>query len=286
MPVVAHDGLRRWGAVSPARASRLVLGVVCLLVLTACRLDVLVEVAMEPDGTGVVTVTATADDELLAEVPGLVDDLRLDDAVANGWAVDGPTPLDGGGSQLVLSHPFTSAAELANVLTSIGPPLTQMAAARTEGADGQIVNGINGNLVLADGYESFADAELITAAGGLPFGDEIAASGVPIDEALTFTYRVSLPGELQSAETGTDIGDGVVEWVAPLDGSTTNLYIETVQQPPGSGNTWAGPIATVTFVTMVIWIVLAGAFIVFVAVARRNRRRRREQRLRRLEHAS
>ncbi len=286
MPIAAHDGLRRWCAVSPARTSRLVLGLVCLFVLTACRLDVLVEVAMDPDGTGVVTVTATADDELMAEVPGLADDLRLDDATDNGWVVAGPTPLEGGGTQLVLTHPFSSAAELANVLTSIGPPLTQMAAARTEGADGQVVNGINGNLVLADGYESFADAELIAAAGGLPFGEEIAASGVPIEEALTFTYRVSLPGELQSAETGTDVGDGVIEWIAPLDGTTTNLYIETVQQPPGSGNTWAGPVSTVAFVAMVVWIVVAGAFIVFVAVARRNRRRRREARLRRLDHAS
>lgn len=259
------------------------LGVVCLLVLTACRLDVVVEVEMEPDGTGVVTLEATADQELVDRVPGLVDDLRLDDAVESGWEVEGPTLTEGGGAQIVLRHPFSSAAELANVLTSIGPPLTQMAAARTEGEDGQIVNGINGVLVLPNGYESFADAELVAAVGGLPFEEEIAESGVPIEDAFSFTYRVSLPGELESAETGTDVGDGVVQWVAPLDGSAIDLYIATVQLPAGSGSSWAAPLATVALVALIAWVVLATGFIVFVALARRNKRRRREARLRTLE---
>jgi len=269
--------------VSVVRAIRLLLGAMCVLVLTACRLDVVVDVVMEPDGTGVVTVVATADAELVERVPDLVDDLRLDDAIENGWEVDGPTLTEDGGAEVVLRHPFSSAAELANVLTSIGPPLTQMAAARTPGEDGQIVNGINGVLVLPNGYESFADTDLVAAVGGLPFGDEIAASGVPIEDAFSFTYRVSLPGDLESAETGTDVGDGVVQWVAPLDGSAVELYIATVQQPAGSGSSWAGPVATIALVALVAWIVVATVFIAFVAVARRKRRRRREQRLRKLD---
>lgn len=268
---------------SHVRAFRLALSAVCVVLLTACRLDVVVDVAMEPDGTGVVTVEATADAELVEQVPDLVDDLRLDDAIENGWEVDGPLLTPDGGAQITLRHPFSSAAELANVLASIGPPLTQMAAARTEGEDGQVVNGINGVMVLTDGYETFADTELITAVGGLPFGDEIAASGVPIEDAFSFTYRVALPGELESAETGTDIGDGVVQWVAPLDGSSVDLYIATVQQPAGAGSSWAGPVATIALVALVVWVVVAAGFIVFVAVARRNRRRRRERRLRKLD---
>ena len=109
---------------------RLALIIVSLLALTACRLDVSVSVEMEPDGTGVVTMVAIADDELVQQVPDLVDDLRLDDAIANGWRVDGPTAADTGGLVITLTHDFNSAEELANVLTSIGPPLTQMAAAK------------------------------------------------------------------------------------------------------------------------------------------------------------
>lgn len=270
---------------STVRVARLALAVVCVLVLTACRLDVVVSVEMDPDGTGVVRVEAVADEELVAQAPDLVDDLRLDDAVENGWEVEGPTPRDDGGLELVLTHPFASAAELANVLTSIGPPLTQMAAARTEGADGQVVNGINGVMVLPDGYASFADEALVTAVGGMPFAEEIAASGVPIEDAFSFTYRVALPGDLESAETGTDVGDDVIEWVAPLDGSTVDLYIATVQRPADEGSSWAGPVATVSFVALVVWLAAAGIFIAVVAVARRSKRRRREQRLRHLERS-
>ena len=76
---------------------RLLLVVIGALVLTGCRLDVSVDVVMQPDGTGTVAVVAVADAELVGKVPDLVDDLRLDDAIANGWVVEGPTPDAGGG---------------------------------------------------------------------------------------------------------------------------------------------------------------------------------------------
>ncbi len=256
---------------------------VCLLALTACRLDVTVTVDMEPDGTGVVAVVAVADAELVERVPDLVGDLRLDDAVANGWLVDGPTETDDGGLEIALTHEFRSAEELANVLNSIGPPLTRMAAARTPGVDEQTTNAINGEMVLENGFETFADADLLQAVGGLPFSDEFAASGLTPAEAMSFTYRVSLPGELVSA-AGTEVDGGVIEWRAALDGSAPqSLYVETVQRPPGSGSTWARPVATIAFVTLVVWVVVAGGFVVFVAVARGAKRRRRERALRGLE---
>lgn len=261
---------------------RILLLVVGLLALTACRLDVTVSVDMEPDGTGVVTVTAIADEELVAQVPDLVDDLRLDDAIANGWSVEGPTQVEGSALTLTLTHGFSSKDELANVLNSIGPPLTQMAAARNT-ADDQTTNAINGELVLANGFESFADADLLQSVGGLPFAEEFAATGASPTESMSFTFRVSLPGELISAETGTEVDDGVIEWQAALDGTSVNLYTATVQRPAGSGGAWAAPLSTVAFVTLVAWVLVAGAFIVFVTIARRRKRSRRELALRDLE---
>ena len=263
---------------------RLLLVIACVVLLSACRLDVTVDVVIEPDGTGSVTMVAIADAELVQQVPDLIDDLRLDDAIANGWVVDGPTTTEGGGATITLTHDVSSAEELANVLNSIGPPMTQMAAARTTDAETeQTTNAINGILQLENGFTSFADADLLAAVGGLPFEQEIAASGLTPAQAMSFTYRVELPGELVSAETGTEIGDGVIEWRAPLDGPQTNLYVQTVQRPAGEGVSWAGPVATISFVALVAWVVLAGAFIVFVGFARRNKRRRREAHLRRLE---
>lgn len=257
---------------APVVVRRIVLFGVCLLALTACRLDVTVDVEMEPDGTGTVTLVAVADAELVAEVPELAGDLRLDDAIANGWAVEGPAPTADGGLNITLTHDFHTAEELANVLNSIGPPLTAMAAARTT-QDEVTTNAISGTLVLEDGFASFSDADLTAAVGGLPFGDRIEASGLTPQEAMSFTLRAALPGELVSAETGTEV-DGAIEWEAPLDGTPLNVLVQTVQRPASGGN-WAGPLSTVALVLLVVWLVLATAFIVFVAVARRRKSRRR-----------
>lgn len=252
---------------------RVVLLVVCLMALTACRLDVTVDVVMEPDGTGTVTMVAVADAELVGQVPELAEDLRLDDAIAAGWSVDGPTPTDDGGLIITLVHPFHSAEELANVLNSIGPPLTEMAAARTT-QDEVTTNAISGTLVLQDGYASFSDIELTEAVGGLPFEDRIAASGLTPEQAMSFTLTAKLPGELVTAETGTEVGDGAIRWEAPLDGSQVSVLVHTVQRP-ASGGEWAGPLSKLALVLLIVWIVLAAAFIVFVTVARRRKSRRR-----------
>lgn len=261
---------------------RLAYLVVGLLALTACRLDVAVTVEMEPDGTGVVTVVAVADDELVQQVPDLIDDLRLDDAIDNGWVVDGPTQVDGSGLTITLTHGFSSKDELANVLNSIGPPLNQMAAARNTENE-QTTNAINGRLALDNGFASFADADLVQAVGGVPFGEEFTTTGAAPAESMSFTLRVSLPGELISAETGTEVDGGVIEWQAPLDGTSVNLYTATVQRPAGTGGAWAGPLSTAALIALVVWLVVAAAFIAFVAVARRKKRSRREHALRGLE---
>lgn len=261
--------------------------VLCVLGLSACRLDVAVEVVMTPDGTGTVTVDAIADAELAAQVPDLIGDLRLDDAEANGWLVEGPTEQANGAVVIRLSHPYSSAEELASVLRSIGPPLLDMEAARTtttdgDGDPGPTTNAISGRLVLPDGYASFADQDLVAALGGQPFEEQLAASGLTPDEAMSFVLRADLPGELVSS-TGTDVGDGVIEWRAQLDGSETSLLTQTVQRPPGAGNGWARPLSVAALVALVLWIVIATAFIAFVVVARRKKLRRRERALRDLE---
>lgn len=184
-----------------------------------------------------------------------------------------------------LVHEFHSAEELASVLNSIGPPLVDMQAARTtdpNDPDGQTTNAIDGTLVLANGFESFADAALVEAVGGQPFGAQIAASGLTPEQAMSFTFRVSLPGELVSSETGTEVGGGVIEWAAPLDGTSVDLLTQTVQRPAGSGNSWARPVSNIAFVLLVVWLVLSIAFIVFVVVARRSKRKRRQRALRHL----
>lgn len=253
-------------------------------VLAGCRLDIVVTVAMDPDGTGTVTVLATADDELLERAPGVLDDLRFDDATAQGWTIGQPEATPDG-TALTLSHEFHSAEELANVLNSIGGPFAgTWQAARTPGtgdAEGHISNAVIGTLQLVDGYAAFSDSDLTAAVGGQPFGEALAASGLSVDQAMSLTLRVELPGELVQS-SGVEVSEGVFEWQPPLDGSATAVEAVTVQRPASEGKAWAGPLATVALIALVAWLAVSIAFIVFVVIARRSKRRKRNRALRHL----
>ncbi len=262
--------------------------VVGAIALSSCRFDMEVDVVIGPDGTGTVTVMATVDAEVVDAVPELADALVFTDAVAAGWVVEGPTDTPDGGLTVTMRHPVASPEELANVLNSIGPPFAEMAAGRTVQED-QVGNAVDGTLVLPDGFASFADADLLAAVGDVPFAEELAASGLSPAEAMSVTFRLSLPGELVST-TGTEASGSpttdegsetpageVVEWTAPLDGSQVSVATRTVQRP-SEPDTWAAPLATAALVALVVWVVLAAAFVVFVITARRRKARRRVRR--------
>lgn len=273
--------MRRWEPV--IRRLTLLVTLVLVLMLSGCRLDVVVDVDMANNGSGKVTVTATADEELMKSQPDLVDDLDFTDAEANGWEIGEPTVAADGSTTLTLTHAFADKAELANVLSSIGPPLSpnNVGVART--SDGrQVVNAISGQLVLPDGYASFADSDLVAAAGGVPFATELNNSSVPPEQGLSFVLNVNLPGRLVSAPSGTDTGDGTIQWIAPMDGQIVGVEIETVQQIGGGNNWWARPVSWISLVLLVIWSVFAVVFIIYVVYARRQRARNRHRAVRNL----
>lgn len=265
---------------------RLLLLVASVLALAGCRLDLVVSVAMEPDGTGEVTVVATADQELLEQAPGVLDDLRFDDAVAQGWQIGEPVPGDDGSVSLTLTHAFHTDVELANVLNSIGPPFAgTWQAARTPGTaenEGHVSNAVIGTIQLENGFESFSDSDLTAAVGGLPFGEQITASGLTPDQAMSLTFSVDLPGDVVLAPTGTEVAPGVLEWRPPLDGTATEVEYQTVQRPAAEANSWAGPLSTVALLALIAWVVVSVTFIAFVVIARRSKRRKRERALRHL----
>ena len=94
--------------------------VIAVLLLTACHVDTTVDIAMGTDGSGKITVTAVADAGVVAQAPGLADDLRFDDVKTAGWTVTGPTPSSDGGLRVELSHAFANPEEA----TSVGPQTT------------------------------------------------------------------------------------------------------------------------------------------------------------------
>lgn len=250
---------------------------VCAVALVGCRLDLNVDVVVEPDGTGTISVVATVDADVVAAVPTLATELVTDDIVAAGWTVDGPTTLPDGGLTVTLRHDFSSDVEATNLLNSIGPPFNEMSLTRnTSGED--TTTRLGGLLGLPDGFESFADEDLIAAVGSVPFAEQIASSGATPDTSISAVLRAQLPGEIQGDETnGTAQGDNVLEWTVPTDGTIVDARAVAVQSP-GDDRWWARPLSVVALVALIAWVTFMTLFIGYVVWARWQRSRRRARR--------
>ena len=247
---------------------------VCVTALAGCRVDLSVDMNVEADGTGTITLVATADAEVVAAVPTIADELATDDIVAAGWSVDGPTTLPGGGLTITLSHDFTSDREATNLLNSLGPPFNEMSLTRNTSGD-DTTTRLAGLLGLPDGFESFADEDLVAAVGSMPFADQIQASGATPESSMSAVIRAQLPGEIDSDETnGTRLDDDQLEWNVPMDGTVLDWRAVAVQSP-GDGRWWARPLSIVALVALVAWVVFMTLFIGYVVWARWQRTHRR-----------
>ncbi len=249
----------------------------CALVLTSCRLDIAVDLTVEPDGTGDITVVVTADADLVAEVPTIADELATDDIAAAGWTVEGPSPTPDGGLVVTLTHGFTSDQDATNLLNSLGPPFTRMSVSRSTSGD-ETTTRLDGLLGLPDGFASFADDDLIATVGSLPFADRIEASGATPESALGAVIRADLPGEVDTEQTtGTRLDDGTLEWVVPTDGTILDWRALSVQAPDDD-RWWARPLSIGALVLLVGWVAFMTVFIGYVTLARWRRARRYRRR--------
>ena len=250
---------------------------VCVVVLASCRVDVSVDMTVDPDGTGTIAMQLVADAELVAEIPTIADELATDDIVAAGWTIDGPTATAEGGLTITLSHAFSSDEEATNLLNSLGPPFNQMSMVRNTAGDDTITK-LSGLLGLPNGFEAFADADLIAAVGSLPFADQLEAAGATPATSMSATIRVALPGEIDPEQTnGTELDDGRLEWTVPLDGTILDWRALSVQSP-GDDRWWARPLSIIALVALIAWVVFMTFFIGYVAIARWQRSRRRKRR--------
>jgi hypothetical protein len=253
---------------------------VAMFALAACRVDTTVHVAVQPNGSGTITVTAVADKELVDRTPGLAKDLRFDDAIAAGWQVDGPTSTSDGGLQVSVSHAFSTPAEATTLLGSLNGsdgPLHGITVTRSV-SGGKVTTGLTGQLRIANGLDAFADPDVLAAIGGSPYANDLAASKLKPADVLTFTFSAELPGVVRGgantpAGTASPVNGSVparaVSWAVPLDGSTADVATTSVLNT-GSSGAW-GTLATAALIGLVVWTVLAVGFILFVAKARHDR---------------
>ena len=245
----------------------------CAVALASCRVDIAVDVVVEPDGTGRIAVVTTTDAEVIELVPTIAEELAVDDIVAAGWVLDGPTSTADGGLTLTISHDFVSAEEATNLLNSLGPPFNQMAIQRTTAGD-ETTTQLSGLLGLSRGFDSFADDDLVAAVGSLPFAGEIAASGATPQSSMSAVIRAELPGVIDPERTNATLLDsGQLEWAIPLDGEITDWRAVSVQAP-GEDRWWARPLSIVALIALVAWVGFMIVFIGYVAIARSRRAHR------------
>ena len=265
--------------------ARLLLLVVAVLALAGCRADVVVSVAADDDGSGVVDVQVVLDGEAVARLDG-VEDLRTDDLVEAGWDVREPVELDDGGLRLEASKPFADPAELSTVLTEVsgpGGPYSQLGLSvdRPFGRSDLRFEGVLDGTV---GIEAFADPQVAAALDGLAFGTDLAALeaelGAPPGSFVHLDLVVALPGELTEsagtavAEEGSDaLGDAV-------DGDTLRWTTDLTATSPvpvlAASEVTRWPPLIFAAVALVLLALLVLLLVVRLLVGLRRRRRRRK----------
>jgi hypothetical protein len=256
---------------------RLALLLAGLFALAGCQLDVVAEVVVDPDGTGIITVTAEADAELVSEVPTLAEELVLDDIAEAGWVIDGPTATADGGLLLVLTHDFEGKDEATNLLRSLGPPFNDPVIGRGQDGD-SATNTARANLGLPDGFAAFADDDLVSTVGDVPFASRFEAASADPENSMNATLVVTLPGELVDAETNAEVlDDGRLQWTIPMDGTILEAAARS-EQAPSAGGVWARPVATVSLIVLIGWVAFMCLFIGYVTLARWRRARRYRRR--------
>ena len=177
------------------------------LALTACRVDVTVDVAMRENGSGQVSVVLVADAAVVSAAPGLANDLRTTDLAAAGWRLIGPSSTTAGGLTATLVHDFDTPEQATALLSTLNGPAGPLQAINLQrtATDDAITYTASGSGRLDGGLAAFADLDLVGAVGGTPYAEQIAAAGLAPTDAVGVVLQIRLPGEV--AETTATTAD-------------------------------------------------------------------------------
>ncbi len=243
-----------------------------VIVLSACRVETVVTLDVKENGSGILSVVTTADADVVAQAPGLVDDLSFDDAKDTGWNVSEPLVTTDGGLEVSTSHHFSTPAEatlLMSQLSGIYGPFKEMQLVRT-GKDTDSTWTLTGRLETNGGLDAFADPALLKTVGASPYAPTLANAQLDIGQAVGIEFRASLPGSIEST-TGVN-SSGYQQWTVSFDGSSQ--VVTTVSQNTAVKSTIARIVAPILFVVLVMWVIGVLGFSGFVALTRYKRGRR------------
>lgn len=243
-----------------------------VVVLSACRVETVVTLDVKENGSGTLSIVTIADADVVAQAPGLADDLSFNDAEAAGWTVSAPLATSDGGLQVSTSHTFSTPAEatfLMSQLSGVYGPFKEMNLVRT-GKDTDSTWTLTGVLEANGGLDAFADPTLLKTIGASPYAATLANSGLDIGKAISIEFRASLPGSIESTTGVNTLGNP--RWTVSFDGSSQELT--TVTQNTAIKSTIARIAAPILFVALALWVIGVVGFSGIVILTRFKRSRR------------
>ncbi len=243
-----------------------------VFVLSSCRVNTLVTLEVKDNGSGILTVVTTADADVVAQAPGLADDLSFDDARDAGWVVSAPLTTTDGGLQVTSSHNFSTPAEATQLMSQLSGefgPFKEMHLVRT-GKDTDSTWTLTGKIEVNGGLDAFADPALLKTVGASPYAATLANSDLDIGQAIGVEFRAKLPGAIESS-TGVDTL-GYTQWTVSFDGSSQ--IVSNVTRNTAVKSTIARVLAPIFLVALILWVIAILAFSGFVALTRFRRSRR------------
>jgi hypothetical protein len=246
--------------------------VVVALTVAGCRMQLDVNVAMREDGSGTVEVVVGLDADAIRRIGGdLQRVMEVDDLVAAGWTIDGPTKERDGYTRVGVRHPFDTPAEANELFRQIAGeegPFQQLHLDRSSSAT-QTAWDFSGHVDFAGGLEALSDAGVAAQLDGQPLGQSVdeleRLLGEPIDQVIRVRVGVRLPGEVSS--NGTATSDHGAVWSVQFGDPTVDLRAHGEEQ-----HTSVLVAAGVAVVALLLLIVYA-----LVRLTRRGRNRDQAQ---------
>lgn len=243
--------------------ARLLLLAIALLVLSACQVDAAVDVEVNDDGSGTVTLTAAFDDNVIAAAPELVDRLQVEDLANAGWTVDGPREAETGGAVVVeASKDFASSGDLSGVLDEIAGPGTlfsdfEVVRSRTFARTTYEVTGRIDPQIPLTTFGDSAIAGLVGNPLGLSAAELEAVAGRPLEDTVTLEFEVILPDTVLANTLDID-GRNAVWRLTPRDPLATDIEVSTSIEDQAP-RLWAGValVALALLATLLVFRILA-----------------------------
>ena len=175
------------------------------LVLTACRLDARVALDIAEDGTGSAVVEVGIDDELLTAIeafPGFDADQLVGALGVAGEEGQVEQRREGDTTFFSTTSEFASVSELQEIIDSFGAVDVGSLAVDIDEEGATFEGKVN-------------PAEITATIGGVGL-----INPTQLEENVSFSIDVALPGELDSHDADQVLPDGTLRWSVAIDAPT------------------------------------------------------------------